>query len=40
VLRDLTRGTQMLLRHDLTAREIDHVRAGGLLGPPHAETGV
>jgi aconitate hydratase len=40
VLRDLTRGTQMLLRHDLTAREIDHVRAGGLLGPPHEENGA
>jgi aconitate hydratase len=32
VLRDLTRGTQVLLRHDLTAREIAHLRSGGLLG--------
>jgi aconitate hydratase len=40
VLRDLTRGTQMLLRHDLTAREIGHVRSGGLLGPARAEAGA
>jgi aconitate hydratase len=40
VLRDLTRGTQMLLRHDLTAREIGHVRAGGLLGPARGEAGT
>ena len=32
VVRDLTRGTQVLLKHDLTAREIERVRAGGLLG--------
>jgi hypothetical protein len=30
----------MLLRHDLTAREIGHVRAGGLLGPARGEAGT
>lgn len=31
VIRNLTRGTQMVLYHDLTEREIERVRAGGLL---------
>lgn len=31
VVRNLTRGTQIVLRHDLTEREIERVRAGGLL---------
>jgi len=30
-VRDLTRGTQFTLHHDLTPREIELVRAGGLL---------
>lgn len=32
VLRDLTRGTQLAFHHDLTPREIEMVRAGGLMG--------
>lgn len=31
VIRNLTRGTQLVLHHDLTEREIERVRAGGLL---------
>jgi aconitate hydratase len=31
VVRNLTRGTQLVLLHDLTEREIERVRAGGLL---------
>ncbi len=31
VVRDLTRGTQLTLHHELTEREIELVRAGGLL---------
>ena len=31
VVRDLTRGTQTTLHHDLNEREIEVVRAGGLL---------
>jgi aconitate hydratase len=31
VARDLTRGTQVTLLHDLGTREIDQIRAGGLL---------
>ena len=31
VVRNLTRGTQLTLLHDLTEREIELVRAGGLL---------
>jgi aconitate hydratase len=31
-VRDLTRGTQFTLHHDMTLREIEMVRAGGLLG--------
>ncbi|MEK7330366.1 MAG: aconitate hydratase, partial [Candidatus Eisenbacteria bacterium] len=31
-VRDLTRGAQFTLHHDLTLREIEMVRAGGLLG--------
>lgn len=40
VLRDLTRGTQLLLRHDLSAREIAHLRSGGLLGAARAGEAV
>jgi aconitate hydratase len=38
VARDLTRGTQITLHHDLSAREIELIRAGGLLpsSPAHA----
>lgn len=39
VVRDLTRGTQLTLHHDLTAREIEQVGAGGLLGAA-ARTGA
>jgi aconitate hydratase len=31
VIRDLTRGTQVLARHDLGVRELEMIRAGGLL---------
>src|SRR5439155_20813122 len=31
VVRDLTRGTQHALPHDLSAREVEWIRAGGLL---------
>ena len=31
VVRNLTHGTQITLHHDLTEREIELVRAGGLL---------
>ncbi len=31
VVRNLTRGTQLVLHHDLTERDIERVRAGGLL---------
>ena len=37
VLRNLTRGTPYALRHDLSAEEIDQVRAGGLLAAVAAE---
>ena len=30
-VRDLTRGTQLAMRHDLDPRELEIVRAGGLL---------
>ena len=33
VARDLTRGTQVTLLHDLGTREIEQIRAGGLLPP-------
>jgi aconitate hydratase len=31
VARDLTRGTQITLHHDLVPREIELIRAGGLM---------
>ena len=31
VIRNLTRGTQQALPHDLSAREVEWIRAGGLL---------
>jgi len=37
VVRNLTRGTQVTLNHDLTARQIDCVCAGGLLAAPIGE---
>lgn len=36
VIRDLTRGTQVLARHDLGARELEMIRAGGLLATMRA----